>query len=137
MNMMDLSFHSKEDSVLGSQHLHSSVSYEDESSVGEMLTELKKPEEPELMQIVRSVMYKYSKNAHAKFMRVPELCYLLIFFSVHPVAKEFTERKLECKPRAQRQRIIPDINELAKEALILLHDSENLEKSQVYIHLAR
>ena len=37
--MMELSFHSKEDSG----QLQSSVSYEEESSVGEMLTELKKP----------------------------------------------------------------------------------------------
>ena len=39
--MMELSFHSKEDTV--SHNFHSSVSYEEESSVGEMLTELKKP----------------------------------------------------------------------------------------------
>ena len=38
--MMELSFHSKEDS--SSQQLQSSVSYEEESSVSEMLTELKK-----------------------------------------------------------------------------------------------
>ena len=37
--MMELSFHSKE----SSGQLQSSVSYEEESSVGEMLTELKKP----------------------------------------------------------------------------------------------
>ena len=73
--------------------------------------------------IVRSVMYRYSKNAHAKFLRVPELCYLLILFSVHPVAKELTERKLEAKANAYRHRILSDISKLAKEAFIALHDS--------------
>ena len=82
-------------------------------------------------------MYRYSKNVHAKFLRQPELCYLLIFFSVHPAARELTERKLEGKAVAYRQRIILDISKLAKEALIALHDSDNAEKSQVYIHLAK
>lgn len=81
-------------------------------------------------------MYRYSKNAHAKFMRIPELCYLLIFFSVHPVAKELVWRKIESKASNQRQRILSDLSKLAKEALFALHDSENTEKSQVYIHLA-
>lgn len=33
--------------------------------------------------IVRSVMYRYNKTAHSKFLRVPELCYLVILFSLH------------------------------------------------------
>ena len=74
-------------------------------------------------------MYRYSKNVHSKFLRLPELCYLLIFFSVHPTARELTERKLEGKAIAYRQRIIQDISKLAKEALIALHDSDNSEKS--------
>ena len=45
-------------------------------------------------------MYKYSKSALQRFLRVPELCYLLLVFSFHPVGKELTERKLEAKPIA-------------------------------------
>ena len=45
-------------------------------------------------------MYRYNKNAHSRFLRVPELCYLLILFSLHPAAKELTEKKLETKPGA-------------------------------------
>ena len=45
-------------------------------------------------------MYRYNKNAHTRFLRVPELSYLLIYFSLHPLAKELTERKLESKPAA-------------------------------------
>ena len=45
-------------------------------------------------------MYRYSKASQAKFMTVPELCYLLIVFSVHPAAQELMDKKLECKPSA-------------------------------------
>ena len=82
-------------------------------------------------------MYRYNKNVHQRFLRVPELCYLLIFFSVHPEAKELTERKLESKAMAYRQRILADIARLAKEALVALYESDSGEKCQVYIHLAR
>ena len=50
--------------------------------------------------VVRAVMYRYSKQSHARFMQVPELCYLLIVFSLHPHAQELTMRKLETKPLA-------------------------------------
>ena len=56
--------------------------------------------------IVRSVMYKYNRVVHKKFLRVPELCYLLILFSLHPMAKELTERKLETKPPEYQFRIV-------------------------------
>ena len=119
--------------------------------MSELITELKKPSQlteshegegvhssnEDTSTIVRSVMYKYNKSAHARFFRVPELCYLLIYFSVHPVAKELTERKLETKPNAYQQKILGDIARLAKEALIALHESESAEKSQVFISLAR
>ena len=32
--------------------------------------------------IVRSVMYRYSKKTQDKFLAVPELCYLFIYFSM-------------------------------------------------------
>ena len=82
-------------------------------------------------------MYRYNRNVHAKFLRVPELCYLLILFSLHPDAKELTERKLETKPSAYQNSIHSDIKKLARDALISLHESENTEKSLVYLHLAK
>jgi len=69
-------------------------------------------------------MYRYNKKAHAKFLKVPELCYLLIMFSLHPAAKELTARKLETKPIAYQTRIRSDIGKLARDALISLHESD-------------
>ena len=78
-------------------------------------------------------MYRYSKNAQTRFMRVPELCYLFNVFSLHPQAKELTAKKLETKPIAYQTRILTDIERLAREALIALHESDQTEKSQVYL----
>ena len=82
-------------------------------------------------------MYRYNKNAHMRFLRVPELCYLLILFSLHPAAKELTEKKLETKPGAYQSRIISDIGKLAREALISLHEPDHADKSHVYLSLAK
>ena len=60
---------------------------------------------------------------------MPELCYLLILFTMHPEAKELTDRKLETKPSAYQIRIMADIKKLAKDALIALYESEKTEKS--------
>ena len=68
---------------------------------------------------------------------MPELCYLLILFSLHPDAKELTERKLESKAAAYQSRITSDIQKLARDGLIALHESENTEKSLVYLNLAK
>ena len=67
---------------------------------------------------------------------MPELCYLLIVFSLHPAAKELTERKLETKPSAYQSRIRADIAKLARDALISLHESELEAKRQCYLQLA-
>lgn len=82
-------------------------------------------------------MYKYNKKAHARFLKVPELCYLLLVFSVHPHAKELTARKLEAKPVAFQNRILSIITSLAKEALVSLHEAEHSPKGKVYLSLTR
>ena len=69
-------------------------------------------------------------------MKVPELCYLLIVFSVHPLAQELMEKKLESKPSAYQRRIRADIAKLAKDALVCLHESQQTEKSHIYLSLA-
>ena len=74
-------------------------------------------------------MYRYNKSAHTRFLRVAELCYLLIYFSLHPLAKELTDRKLESKPSAYQTRILSDIATLARDAFISLHESEHTDKS--------
>jgi hypothetical protein len=34
--------------------------------------------------LVREVMYKYSKKSQQDFFESPELCFLFLWFSIHP-----------------------------------------------------
>ena len=43
--------------------------------------------------------------------------------------------KIQAKGNEYTERILRDISELSHKAILALHESENTEKSQVYIHL--
>ena len=80
-------------------------------------------------------MYKYSKKSQEKFLSIPELCFLFIYFSIQPSAKEMVINRIQAKGNEYTERILRDISELSHKAILALHESENTEKSQVYIHL--
>ena len=79
--------------------------------------------------IVRSVMYRYSKKSQDKFLGIPELCYLFIYFSMQPSAKSMIIKKIESKGNEYTERILRDIASLSHLALLALYESENTEKS--------
>ena len=57
--------------------------------------------------LVRSVMYNYSVDRQSRFMRVPELSYLFIFFTrLHPKGKEQILKKTEMKDLEYRERLV-------------------------------
>ena len=80
-------------------------------------------------------MYKYSKKSQEKFLSIPELGFLFIYFSIQPSAKEMVIDKIQAKGNEYTERILRDISELSHKAILALHESENTEKSHVYIHL--
>ena len=80
-------------------------------------------------------MYKYSKRSQSKFMSVPELCFLFIYFSIQPSAKAMVIKKIQSKGNEYTERILRDISELSHQALLALHESDSADKSQLYINL--
>jgi hypothetical protein len=49
------------------------------------------------LNVVRDVMYKYSKKAMDKYLSVPELSFLFVNFAAHPQARHFVLAKIDCK----------------------------------------
>ena len=87
---------------------------------------------------VREVMYKYSKKAEERFFQVPELAFLFVHFTQNPKSLTVLKKKFEVKGAEYFSRILKDISDLKKEAILALNNPLNAssaEKSAVYLHL--